>query len=268
MSTYVMSDIHGCYDAFLSMLEKIRFSDTDNLILAGDYIDRGTQSYEMLQWIERRPPNVCVLRGNHEEEFAAYVELMLLLDRREGLDSDFSSPEDLAALYHSVKYWINHRRPTGHCFDVFDIYGTVESLLKQKAVTLGDLCRWAEIMRKMPYYKQVDVGGRTCIIVHAGYSERNEKAVEGFESREQFYLYAREESIRSGGVKNGMVIAGHTPTILQDEFAYNEGKVFRFYDAAKDCVFYNIDCGCVFRNIRPDAGLACLRLEDEKIFYV
>ncbi len=268
MSIYVMSDIHGCYNAFLSMLAKICFSDTDTLILAGDYIDRGTQSYEMLQWIERCPPNVCVLRGNHEEEFAAYVELMLLLDRREGLDTDIFSPEDMAALYHSVKYWLCHSMTPEHCFDVFDVYGTIESLLKRETTTLGDLCRWAEMMRKMPYYKKLDVGGRTCVIVHAGYSEWNEGAVEGFESREQFYLYAREESIRSGGVKNGMVIAGHTPTILKDEFAYHKGKVFRFYDGKKNCVFYNIDCGCVFRSVQPDARLACLRLEDEKVFYV
>ena len=112
----------------------------------------------------------------------------------------------------------------------------------------------------MDYYKKLDVGGRTCIIVHAGYSECNENA--------SFFLYAREESIHSGGIKNGMVIAGHTPTILEDEFAYNKGKVFCFYDEKKDCIFYDIDCGCVFRNTRPEARLACLRLDDEKIFYV
>lgn len=39
MSTYIISDIRRCYDEFLSMLEKIRFSGSDNLILAGDYID-------------------------------------------------------------------------------------------------------------------------------------------------------------------------------------------------------------------------------------
>ena len=268
MSLYVMSDIHGCYDTFLSMLEKIGFSDTDELILAGDYIDRGPQSYEMLQWIERRPPNVCVLRGNHEAEFAAYVELMLLLNRREKLDTDFSSPEDTAALYHSAKYWVRHRITPESSFDVFDLYGTIESLSKQQKITLGDLCRWADMIREMPYYKKLDVGGRICIIVHAGYAEWNEKAVEGFESREQFYLYAREESIRSGGVKNGTVVAGHTPTILKKEFAFTGGKVFRKYDAKKDCVFYNIDCGCVFRDILPGARLACLRLDDETIFYV
>ena len=102
----------------------------------------------------------------------------------------------------------------------FDVYGTIESLLVQKPITLNDLCRWAEMIRKMPYYKKLDAGGRTCIIVHAGYSEENENA--------PFFLYTREESIRSGGTKNGMVIAGHTPTILENEFAYNMGNVFRF----------------------------------------
>ena len=56
MSTYVISDIHGCYNEFLSMLEKIYFSESDNLVLAGDYIDRGKQSYEMLKWMEQCPP--------------------------------------------------------------------------------------------------------------------------------------------------------------------------------------------------------------------
>ena len=36
MATYVMSDIHGCYDEFVSMLDKIRLSEDDEIILAGD----------------------------------------------------------------------------------------------------------------------------------------------------------------------------------------------------------------------------------------
>ena len=108
LSTYIMSDIHGCYDAFLSMLSAVRFSGSDMLIAAGDYIDRGKQSYEMLQWIAQCPPNVRLLRGNHEEEFAAYVDLMLLLDRREHLGTDFSSNADATALYESTQYFIKH----------------------------------------------------------------------------------------------------------------------------------------------------------------
>lgn len=44
MSTYVMNDIHGCYDELMKMLEKIQFSSDDTSIIAGDYMDRGRQS--------------------------------------------------------------------------------------------------------------------------------------------------------------------------------------------------------------------------------
>lgn len=71
-----------------------------------------------------------------------------------------------------------------------------------------------------------------------------------------------------GGKRHGMVIAGHTPTIIKRELTYNAGNVFRYYDREKDCIFYDIDCGCVFRGREPSVKLACLRLEDEAIFYV
>lgn len=84
---------------------------------------------------------------------------------------------------------------------------------------------------------------------------------------EQFFLYAREESLQSGGAAHSAIIAGHTPTTVRESFAYNAGKAFRYYDAGKNCVFYDIDCGCVFRERNLEARLACIRLEDEKIFY-
>lgn len=37
---YVISDIHGCYDKYIKMLEKIRFSSEDTLYVLGDVLDR------------------------------------------------------------------------------------------------------------------------------------------------------------------------------------------------------------------------------------
>lgn len=100
------------------------------------------------------------------------------------------------------------------------------------------------------------------------YTETLEDIAISFSNLKEFYLYAREEGYQLGGKLHGMVIAGHTPTIVKGEFVYHGGKIFRYYDKEKDCVFYDIDCGCVFRNRYSDAGLACIRLDDEKIFYV
>ncbi|MCM1258136.1 MAG: metallophosphoesterase [Roseburia sp.] len=257
MGAYVISDIHGCYREFLMMLERIKFSDRDRLFLAGDYIDRGMQSYEMLKWLEHCPANIYPIRGNHEEEFAAYIDLMIQIDRKEELETDVNSRDETAALYSTVKYLL---KKTGAAGSYFDLYGTVGDLINHAGATLKDLCRWAEIIREMPYYRKFTLEERTCIVVHAGYAQ-------GLEDKE-FYLYAREESCQFGGVEHGIVIAGHTPTIAKGTFAYNGGKVFRYYNKEKDCIFYDIDCGCVFRSKYPEAKLSCIRLEDEQIFYL
>lgn len=265
MSTYIMSDIHGCYQEFLCMLDNIGFSDSDRLILAGDYIDRGPDTYEMLKWMENCPDNVCLLRGNHEEEFAENVSLMCILNEKEGLKSDAASNEDTAALYASVKYFLAKSRLS---LLYFDLYGTMNRLIRHSKVTLYDLSRWAELIRRMPYCYELKVRGRDCVVVHAGYAEREEEVAVKYSSLERFYLYAREDAFLLGGKRHGMIIAGHTPTIVKGDFVYNEGHAFRYYDVKKDCIFYDIDCGCVFRRREPIAKLACLRLEDEKLFYV
>ena len=77
-----MTDIHGHYDGMKKMLRKIGFSASDRLICAGDYIDRGPKSYEMLRWIESPGENVILIRGNHDEEFRCCVEVMGMIFRK------------------------------------------------------------------------------------------------------------------------------------------------------------------------------------------
>lgn len=264
MGTYVIGDVHGCYDEFQAMLGKIGFADRDRLIMTGDYIDRGRKSFEMLKWMERCPPNVCLIRGNHEEEFLLNIELMALLDKKEELGSDFSSNKDTMSLYETVKYFLKDR---GNDISFFDFYGTIGELLACHGVTMEDLRRWANIIRKMPYYYKCLARDRPCIAVHGGYAENEEAALQTRSSLKEYYLYARSDSL-SGGREHGMIVAGHTPTVIEGEFCFNRGNVYRYYDREKDCIFYNIDCGCAMRMKHPDAKLACIRLEDEKIFYL
>jgi len=70
MKTYVISDIHGCYNTFISLLEKINFSKSDELYLLGDYIDKGKRSNLVLDKIIELQENnykVFPIRGNHEQ---------------------------------------------------------------------------------------------------------------------------------------------------------------------------------------------------------
>ena len=63
--TYVMSDIHGQFDALMRMLEQIGFTEEDELYILGDVIDRGSKSIECIKWIMEQD-NVLTLLGNHE----------------------------------------------------------------------------------------------------------------------------------------------------------------------------------------------------------
>ena len=107
MATYVMSDIHGCYDEFQKMLKKISLSGNDRLILVGDCIDRGSKSLEMLLWLEHCPQNIILLRGNHDVEFEEYVQFMKQIDDSCDLKTDPRLNED-AQIVRLFRWQISH----------------------------------------------------------------------------------------------------------------------------------------------------------------
>ena len=45
---YAVSDIHGCYDKFLGLLDLIKFSDDDTMYILGDMVDRGKDGIKLL----------------------------------------------------------------------------------------------------------------------------------------------------------------------------------------------------------------------------
>lgn len=65
MSTYVISDLHGQYKIFETLLKKADFSDSDSLYMLGDAIDRGPEGIRILQQV-KNSPNMHFLLGNHE----------------------------------------------------------------------------------------------------------------------------------------------------------------------------------------------------------
>lgn len=104
---YSMSDIHGHFNEFIDSLSKVDLSAKDNrLILLGDYIDNGPQSFEVLSKIIELekifPEQIVTLLGNHEECFYGW----LILDKPtasafpETIKS-FFSPEELNYIFKS-----------------------------------------------------------------------------------------------------------------------------------------------------------------------
>jgi serine/threonine protein phosphatase 1 len=78
-TTYVIGDIHGCLGPLQKLLDKVGPRPEDELIFIGDYVDRGPQSKEVVDYLLGLSSRCVFLLGNHEK---------MLLDFLAGEDQD------------------------------------------------------------------------------------------------------------------------------------------------------------------------------------
>ena len=81
MSLYAIGDIHGCYDSFRRLLDKINFDENNDFLwLTGDLVGRGTQSLETLRFLESIKNNLVSVMGNHDLHLLALYYHVIELD--------------------------------------------------------------------------------------------------------------------------------------------------------------------------------------------
>lgn len=67
MAVWAIGDLQGCYDSFMALLEKIAFNPKkDKLWLAGDLVNRGEGSLEVLEYLYGIRDSVEIVLGNHD----------------------------------------------------------------------------------------------------------------------------------------------------------------------------------------------------------
>ncbi|MCK5810108.1 MAG: symmetrical bis(5'-nucleosyl)-tetraphosphatase [Cocleimonas sp.] len=72
MANYAIGDIQGCYDPFRRLLDKIQFTPgKDTLWIAGDLVNRGNQSLEVLRFIKSLDKAAISVLGNHDVSLIA-----------------------------------------------------------------------------------------------------------------------------------------------------------------------------------------------------
>lgn len=108
MEYFVVSDIHGCLRNFNEVLENFN-PQKQQLILLGDYVDRGPDSLGVLQKIielKKLYPSTIVLLGNHENLFLKFLhdkmdlkELVHYLDECGGKETLESFTDELIDTY-------------------------------------------------------------------------------------------------------------------------------------------------------------------------
>ncbi len=67
MQTLVVGDIHGCFDEFQALLDKVGLTEDDSIVSVGDCVDRGPDTPAVLRFFQQKP-NTFLIMGNHERK--------------------------------------------------------------------------------------------------------------------------------------------------------------------------------------------------------
>ena len=228
--TYVMSDIHGNYEAFKKMLREINFNDDDLLYIAGDLVDYGSESMDLIRDISART-NVYAVVGDHD-----LTALKMLSEYDRMLASGAAPDADFA---EAMKEWVNDGgAPT------FEGFRKLDDDMKEGVLDyLSDLALFEEIKVKNDEY----------VIVHAGIRNFDGNTVLDDLSPDDF-IYESLDPDREY-YEDKTVIAGHIhtnelPDPDPDMIYYGNGTIF-------------LDCGS-----DKNGTLGCLCLDNGKEYYV
>lgn len=224
--TYVMSDLHGQYDKYTELLDTIGFKKSDTLFILGDVCDYGPAPIKILEDMMARP-NVFPIMGS------ADLRALRLLSK---MNSDEAKNDPTFRLEFAK--WLQEGGMT-----------TVTAFRALDEESQADILDY--IREEFVAYDEIEVGGTTYLLVHAGVPEDTDD----LDACEVEELTDREADFSKEFFSDKILITGHTPTYMQSED--HRGRIYRRNGQI------GIDCGA-----GENIALGCLCLDNGKEYYV
>ena len=179
-----VGDIHGMYQKLLSLMDQVQFNPAEDLLVfLGDYIDRGSQSLECLDYVmdlcKQYPERVIPLLGNHEAMCLNYYDYEL---HKRSLMDNFGK--------QMVLVWLDNGGTDTH-----------RQFKKLKRPELQKRLRWIRTLSN--HYHVGDY-----YFCHAGI----QPFIPLEKQRESDLLWIREAFFELYEGRYGTIVVGHTPT--------------------------------------------------------
>lgn len=281
MATYVMSDIHGMYIEYLMMLDKIdfkSFTESDQLHILGDVVDRGPQSIEVLKHVMQHSDKISMLLGNHEHMMLYHLTVF------EGYADLIPKGYEWCTQYTEGSWFMN-----GGEF-------TLNEFMKEPKESQIAII---EFLFSLPYARMLTIGAEKFLLVHGNQPTwvSNEQKLSSFTCTEMEEIIWGRYSNNYPKDANGhtlhdnqdyTVVFGHTCTHKYDpRFSkLNHRKQTResikteglYYKIIQDTTsrFIALDCGIargyarpeIWIEANPSAMLGCISLDTRETIYI
>lgn len=259
MATYVVGDIHGCYNEWIVLKHKIESNDKEaKFIIIGDIIDRGDNVFDMLRWTMKN--------------ISSDGKYQMILGNHEKMKIDWWN--QCCEPYFNEKIEMDDTVEQVEKSDILiDNYGYVYHFIEQGKgfKTIHSTIQW---FKTLPYYKDLTINNKRFIIVHGNVKNSNvDKNLncikENLTSKDIEDMIWDRSTDKFTAINDATLIYGHTPTILNEAYDYRVDAKDRHYGRIYHGMNrINVDCGIAYKQYRDKANLAALRLEDLEEFYV
>lgn len=235
----ILTDIHGCFDTMIALLDKIPQEEKDKgIVIAGDLIDRGPKSREVVQYCIDN--NIQVVKGNHEEmmvDESIQIENALKTGRLSMLRNSLWTTN---GGYEALESYIDYNEETGE--ETFD---------------LASFKKHAEWMDLLPYYLEFpDVkneDGRYLVVSHSNignvWKNRDSDDANLMKQFLSQVTWGRPYKIKD--VPEIYNVIGHTP---------QEGQ------ARIRKIYANIDTGAVFKSFSGHGFMTALQFPEMTLY--
>ncbi len=228
---YVISDIHGCYDEYISLISKLDLTEMDELYILGDALDRGPEPIRVIKDIMNRNDAVYIL-GNHDYLFLYFVGK---------LGVELSCASELT-------------REDTEDFKLYLEDGGFSTIKKYMQLTYEEKKDIQNYLLNAESFCVLGEDEEKYILVHAGIANFREDMVLDKCDILDFIFDSIDYSKRYYQNKNIHIITGHTPTM----YIRNDSKP----ELYKENGHIAIDCGCVY-----GGRLAAYCIETGEVIY-
>ncbi|MBQ8412381.1 MAG: fructose-bisphosphatase class III [Lachnospiraceae bacterium] len=230
---YCVSDIHGDYEGYKKLMDKIKLRDEDTLYVIGDVVDRGPGSIKILQDMMLHH-NIIPIIGNHE-----YMAINCLKFLSKEITYESISCLD-SGMLQGLAEWQN-----------VGGQATIDEFYKISPEEKADIIEYLE---EFSLYEEISVEGKDYVLVHAGLSNfAPDRPLIDYHISEMIFMRPYYDRVY---YEDKYLVTGHLPTRNIEANGYQD----KIYKANNHIA---IDCGSGY-----GGRLGCICLDTWEEFYV